>query len=186
MRRIAALLLAAGVGAALAAPRDTLFESSTEESTAGWSHIPERLAHALIASGDATDRQLVDDTIRDDELTHNDAQFFRAKAMRVALNGPPTRFVRPPDKPYHQVFYGAHIFRFWLVDAHDRIVFASGADGFAVLKSSHDGMHDLRVSQCHGGYCHDTRFEFAHGKYAGASCTTTVIDGGTTTAGCNY
>ena len=184
MRRLFALLLAACAGTALAAPRDTLFESSTEESTAGWSRISERLAHALIAAGDATDRELVDDAIRDDELPHNDAQFFRAKAIRVALAGPPMRFVRPPDQPYHQVFYGAHIFRFWLVDAHDRVVFASAADGFAVLKASHGGMHDLRVSQCHGGYCYDATFEFTHGKYADAGCTTTLIDGGTATAGC--
>ncbi len=184
MRRLVALLLAAGVGTALAAPRDALFESSTEDSTAGWSRIPERLAHALIASGDPTDRQLVDEAIHDDDLAHDDAQFFRAKPIRVALTGTPMRFVRPPDKPYHQVFYGAHIFRFWLVDARDHIVFASGADGFAVLKSSHGGMRDLRVSQCHGGYCYDTTLMFVHGQYVDAGCTTSAIDGGATTAGC--
>ena len=92
--------------------------------------------------------------------------------------------MRPPDKPFHPPFYGAHIFRFWIVDAKGHIVFAAGADGFAMLTSSHEGMHDLRVSQCHGGACYATTEVFSHGKYKDAGCATTAIDGGAPTAGC--
>lgn len=185
MRLVAALLLALCVAALAAPPRDTLFESSTEDSTAGWSHIPEALAHGLVASGDDNDRTLVDDTIREKGLARNDAQFFRAKPIRLAVAGPAMRFVRPPDKPFLMPFYGAHIFRFWFVDARGRIVYASAADGVAVLRSSHDGMHDLRVSQCHGGGCADTTEVFAHGRYEDAGCTKRDIDGGATAVACD-
>ena len=185
MRRAALASLALFAAAATAAPRDVLFESATEDSTAGWSRIPESLAHALIASGDAGDRERVDDAIAENELPRGDAQFFRARAVRVALAGPPMRFVRPPDKPFFLPFYGAHLFRFWFVDATGRVVFASGADAVAVLRTSHEGMHDLRVSQCHGGACDDTTEVFVHGAYRDAGCTRTAIDGGATSAPCD-
>ena len=183
MRTLAALLLLAPGVALAAPPHDELFASSTEDSTAGWARIPEALARALVASGDASDRTLVDDTIRGKGLARNDAQFFRAKAVRLAVAGLPMRFVRPPDKPYYLPFYGAHIFRFWFVDARGQIVFASAADAVAVLKSSHAGLHDLRVSQCHGGGCDDTVEVFAHGRYEAAACTTTT-DAGTAVVAC--
>ena len=89
MKRALLLLVAACATSTAARASDVLFESSTENSTAGWAPVAEPLAHALIASGDATDRQLVDDTIREDGLPPGDAQFFRMKPIRVALAGRP-------------------------------------------------------------------------------------------------
>ncbi len=162
------------------------FSSATEApTTSGWQPITEKLAAALVARGDPTDRAELDDTIHSEHLPRNLRQFFVARPVPLSDGGLRTLFVRPPTEPYYQPFYGAHTFRFWVVDARGRILLAAQADRFAVLGSVHEGMHDVLVSQCRGGFCYDTTAAFHDGAYRDGACVTRTIDGGATTPQCH-
>ena len=178
---MAMALFCGAVGASAQTPLPSF---ATEQSTAGWMSIPEPLARTLVASGDKTDRELVDEAIKGDGLARNYRQFFRARKTALAVSGPPALFVRPASDPHYTPFYGAHIFRFWFISSTGNVLLASAADKVSVLDSVHAGMHDLAVSQCHGGACYDTTEVFEHGKYRDATCSTRSLDTGQTSAGC--
>ncbi|HEX7688601.1 MAG TPA: hypothetical protein VF453_12895 [Burkholderiaceae bacterium] len=183
LRLLATLALLAGAAAG-AASASTSATFATEDSTAGWATVKESLAQALVHAGDAEDRRQLDDTIRDDGLPRNDRQFLRARPVQLAVAGHPGLFVRPATQPHANAFYGAHTFRFWFVDAGGRLLFTSTADKVAVLPSVHEGMHDLRVSQCRGGECFETDEVFERGRYRDGACVTTSIASGQASAGC--
>ena len=182
MRRLLAVLALLAGAAAGAAPASATF--ATEDSTAGWATVEESLARALVRAGDAEDRRQLDDAIRDDGLPRNYRQFLRARPVHIAAAGHAGLFVRPAAQPHASAFYGAHTFRFWFVDAGGRVLFTSSADKVAVLPSVHEGMHDLRVSQCRGGECFETDEVFEHGRYRDGACVTTSIASGQSSPGC--
>jgi hypothetical protein len=173
------LLAVSGVSAQNATP-----SFATEDSTKGWMTIDEPLARMILATGDKTDRELVEDTIKDEGLARNYRQFFRARKISLAAKGRADLFVRPASEPRYAPYYGAHVFRFWFIDAARHVVYASSADKVSLLGSQHEGMHDLLVSQCRSGYCYDTTVIFERGQYRDGSCSTTVLDTGHTSAGC--
>ena len=72
-------------------------------------------------------------------------------------------------------FYGAHIFNYWILDEHGKVVFSSASDKFSVMEDTHNGMHDLLISQCYGGRCYDTRLFFHDGRYNEGECTAVEI-----------
>lgn len=179
------LLVSAALLAAACARADAPAASfATEDATTGWATVSEPLAKALVASGDAQDREMLDDTIRDDGLRPNYRQFLRQRPVRLAVAGKPALFVRPATTPRAAAFYGAHTFRFWFVGAGSKVVFASSADRVAILETAHEGMRDLRVSQCRGGACFETTEVFEHGAYRDGACVTRDIESGRTTPGC--
>lgn len=184
MRRpLATLALLAGAAAG-ATSASTSATFATEDSTSGWATVKESLAQALVRAGNAQDRRQLDDTIRDDGLPRNYRQLLRARPVHVAAAGPPGLFVRPAAQPHASAFYGAHTFRFWFVDAGGRLLFTSTADQVAVLPSVHEGMHDLRVSQCRGGECFETDEVFERGRYRNGACVATSIASGQASLGC--
>ena len=179
---LAAACLLAAPGASAHGPATSF---ATEDSTAGWMSIGEPLARKLVADGNKIERDTVQDAIKDEGLARNYRQFFRARKIDLATTGRAAVFVRPASEPYYMPFYGAHIFRFWVVDAAGHVLLSSAADEVALLDSVHGGMRDLRVSQCRGGVCYDTTELFEHGQYRNGSCATRSIVTGATSAGCS-
>jgi hypothetical protein len=162
-------------GNALASP-PRQFESTTESSTEGWESISEKLATQLLKLGDKQDRKRIADAIKDNGLANNFHQFFRKAAINLSTKGDRHYFVRPATDPYYSPFYGAHIFRFWIVTAQGKLLFTAAADGFSVLPNISNNMNDLMISQCYGGYCYDTTMTYSHGQYRNQSCQKTPIE----------
>lgn len=162
-----------------------LFHCATEDSTRGWAVPAEKLANALMASGDQDDRVAVEEAIRDNDLARNHRQFLRSKPIVLSVVGPRAYFVRPSSEPHHVPFYGAHTFRFWVVGADQHVLLSSAGDQFAVLSSSHESMHDVMVSQCRAGVCYDTTLIFSNGGYHDGSCATRSLADRQTVPGCH-
>ena len=182
-------LLTLAAACLLAAPGASAHGSatafSTEDSTAGWISIGEPLARTLVAGSDKLERDMVQEAIKEEGLARNYRQFFRARKIALATSGRAAVFVRPASEPYYMPFYGAHIFRFWVVDAAGHVLLSSAADEVALLDAVHGGMRDLRVSQCRGGACYDTTEIFEHGQYRNGRCATRSIVTGATSVGCS-
>lgn len=80
------------------------------------------------------------------------AKLFVARAIQLNSDGTTDYFVRPALRPYCGAFYGAHLFRYWLVTGHRQhnkityqIVFKSGGDEARVLTRKTNGYHDLEL-----------------------------------------
>lgn len=178
---IAAVCMLVG-SCAQAAEVKTVFSSYTEESTSGWAHVSEKLATQLVVDSDT--QQYADQCIRDDARAKDYHQFLVAKTIPLSADNAPFTFVRPAHRPYCQAFYGAHIYALWVLDRRQQVVFATSADAFAVLDTSHKGMRDLVVSQCRGGYCYNSTFVFETRGYAQTSCETTTQQTKASVPGC--
>lgn len=159
-----------------------VFQTQTEDRTIGWAVPNEKLATSLVTFSDLN--TLASDCIQVNGLDKNFRQFLVSKPLFLSKNRSKFLFVRPSSELYCGAFYGAHIFHFWIVDPKQRVIFSSSADEFEVLKSNHEGMRDLLVSSCHGGYCYRTTMMFSRGAYAKASCHTTELETNKTVPGC--
>lgn len=175
MKLLILLAILAVIGKAIASPPQQ-FESTTESSTEGWDSISEKLANQLLTLGDKHDRKMIAAAINDYGLANNFHQFFRKAALNLSTKGDDRHFfVRPASEPYYSPFYGAHIFKFWLVTEHGKLLLTTAADKFSVLPNVSNNMHDLMISQCYGGYCYDTTLVYSHGQYRNQSCQKTLI-----------
>ena len=167
---------------ALASGDGIVFQSYTEEPTAGWGRISEALARRLVISKGIKD--YADQCIHDDALARNYRQFLVTRPAPLSTGQEKYFLVRPTADPNCHAFYGAHVFTFWIVDSRQRIVFSATADEFTVLKTSHKGMRDLLVSQCHGGYCYRSTLAFDAHSYQAMSCATVTIATEESVPGC--
>lgn len=167
---------------AQAAPEEAVFSSRAQESTEGWARVSENLAVSLVEDAGASDALY--QCIGSAGLPTNYHQFLATKAIPLATDKARFFFVRPASRPYCSAFYGEHGYAFWLVDADRRVIYASLADALDVLPSSHNGMRDLLVSQCHDGYCYRTTVIFSTQSWREQSCTTTSLQTGVTVPGC--
>jgi len=165
---------------AFAAP---LFQSSTEDSTAGWRMISAKLAKHLIEQSSASDD--VTEAMSTRQRKDDYRIFFKARQIPLAIKGKSHLFVRPATSPHFGIFYGAHIFSYWIVDSNENIIFTSRSDRFSVLSASHNGMRDIEVSQCRTSECFVTRFVFDGASYVEQRCFTEEVQSRRRTAGCS-
>jgi hypothetical protein len=171
-KAILLVFLVASPFLAHAQPLPEMFSSATENSTFGWGGISEKLAKELISEDD---RVLVTDAIADEGLSKNYRQFFRSKRIRLSPSEPPAYFIRPAKEPYYPVFYGAHTFRFWVVNVKGKVLLSGSADSVSVLNSIHDGMRDIMFTQCRSGTCYDTAEVYVNGEYQSGSISVRSI-----------
>lgn len=127
---------------------------------------------------------IIKDTSKKLNLPNTYRHFFRYKKIQISTNKQHAFFIRPSTKYQLTPVTGAHTFRFWVVQNKENVLFSASADKFSILKSTHEGMHDLRVDQCRGGFCFETTIVFTKGKYQDASCSTRSIDSNKIVLGC--
>jgi hypothetical protein len=175
IRRWKAILLGFLVASSFLAhaqPLPGMFSSATENSTFGWGGIPEKLAQELVSKDD---RVLLTDAIAQEGLSKNYHQFFRSKKISLSPSEPPAYFIRPAQEPYYPVFYGAHTFRFWVVNVKGKVLLSGSADSVSFLNSVHDGMRDIMLTQCRSGTCYDTLEVYGRGEYQSGSISVRTI-----------
>jgi hypothetical protein len=113
------------------------------------------------------------------------ASLLRALKIKTGA-GNELWFVRPALKPYCQVLYGAHLFRYFWIErlgsasrSHYRLLFQHGGDVFSVYPQQSHGLNDIEATGCIVSGCRSARMAFDGQKYRTVRCSfTTLEDGG--------
>jgi hypothetical protein len=171
----------------------TIVEASTEAAIVGGMPPPAKLVDAILAIADDTDLATFSDCLREVKTEKNESRkFFRAVPLPKSSGTGLLYFVRPALKPYCQSFYGAHLFRYWIVletgnrssKSYD-VRYAGVADSVDVLSSRHQGYPDIIETNCWAVGCGSATLQYDGAKYVATDCreTTSSVDGKEITKG---
>ena len=161
-----------------------LLRASSEMPTPDSVRPTPSLVQTVLRSLDKDDVQLLDDCLKSNGLTHGDyASLLRA--VRIPSRGGRTLwFVRPAMEPYCGALYGAHLFRYFLVEQQRgrskpryRIIFENGGDAFAVYRRISHGLNDIEPGGCIASGCRSARMSFDGHQYKPVRCFLTTWDG---------
>ncbi|NVM75977.1 hypothetical protein FHW83_001764 [Duganella sp. SG902] len=164
--------------AACAAAAEPVFWSKTEAELTRTMPAPAGLIQHVLSGEDENDRRLLHECMREQDLKKGqEAALFLIAPLTVSRDAQKAYFVRPALKPYCSAFYGAHLFRYWLVTrnatgkgAAYRTIFKSGSDGVGVLPSSANGYNDLLVYSHNALSQYWVVLKFDGREYKEASC----------------
>lgn len=145
----------------------TIFQNSAEDSTEKWNGVSEFSKKLVIESMD--DKNFLDAEIREKGLSKNHSPYLVEKPVPLGKTGGNYTFVRPATEPYLSTFYGAHVFRYWII-GNGKIIFLSASDRFSILSSSHNNMRDIVVTNYRGGWIYDDRYIFNSKKFYFYDC----------------
>lgn len=160
-----------------AAQGQVLLSTDTETELAHRVHLPNEVVQLILRS-EPEDAQLFRECLAEQGLgSKAAAKLFSAQRIAGTADGLPDYFVRPALRPYCHVFYGAHLFRYWIVSRYrDRgrlkykIIFHSGGDAVRVLAHSTNGHRDLEL-EGHNAVASDTStWRFDGRQYVATGC----------------
>jgi hypothetical protein len=107
---------------------------------------------------------------------------FRSVSLPSTNKDEKLYFVRPSLEPYCQTFYGAHLFRFWLiagtVDSIPmtyKVRYAGTGDYFEVLPSTSNGNYDIAETNCTAWRCLTVSKRFDGKKYEPFRCVEKTV-----------
>lgn len=133
---------------------DTIFSTNSETEPKNKISPPSGLIKFILNGEDANDNRLINECIEDKGLNKKEkGKLFSVYKIDLNGDGQPDYFVRPSLNPYCNAFYGAHLFRYWLITRHTRngksfyrLVFKNGGDGVSILASKTNNYHDLLIA----------------------------------------
>ena len=92
-------------------------------------------------------------------------------------------FVRPTIPLFCPVFYGAHAFRYFLIEeevfklrSRYRLLFEHSGDFFAIYPQQNHGLNDIEATGCIATECRSARLSFNGQKYRPSTCTRTTFN----------
>lgn len=103
-------------------------------------------------------------------------RLFKAVSLPAPKPGTQLYFVRPALQPYCQTFYGAHLFRFWLVSQTQQqftVDYAGVGDAFEVLPSQTNGHYDISETNCTASRCSTVEMKYGKNGYKPNRCSET-------------
>lgn len=155
---------------------EPLLEASTEMVSAGEKTPPPSLIDALLASVDEDHSASFAECLKELKLKRSQRHLlFRAVHLSTSKNSEVLYFVRPSLEPYCGTFYGAHLFRYWLIletaPSIYRILYAGAGDSFEVMSSRHGGYFDIQQTNCWAGGCRSATLQYNGKEYIASSCT---------------
>ncbi|MCW7541017.1 YdcF family protein [Aquabacterium sp. A7-Y] len=158
---------------------DLILSASTEVPTAGEETAPPALVDTVLEASDPADRDGIQECLSEFGIAKRHVnRLFRSVRLPSTEPNQTLYFVRPALKPYCMTFYGAHLFRYWLVEERRgphrirRTVRYFGAgDAFAVLPTQHAKMYDIEDTGCTASTCDVIRSEFDGSRYVATRCT---------------
>jgi hypothetical protein len=180
-----AALLCAGVGRTAHGSDRPLIEASTERATRGATRPPFPLTSFIVGRLDKDDVELLDDCLTESGMKRADYSRLLSTVRIRASADRNLWFVRPAAQPYCNPLYGAHLFRYFLVEERKsrrigrfRVVFQNGGDGFKVYARQRHGLNDIEATGCWAGGCRTARMAFDGRRYHPVFCTQlSFIDG---------
>ncbi len=158
----------------------TRLDASTEAPLSGAIRPPPPLARVVLDAIGADDRRDLDRCLAEEEPPGSDpASLLLAARVRAGARRN-LWFVRPALVPYCSALYGAHAFRYFLVEeriqAHRsryRLLFQDGGDAFAILGRTSYGLNDVEATGCTAVSCRGMRLSFDGRTYRPVRCTDT-------------
>lgn len=158
---------------------EPILSASTETSTQG-ERIPlPGVVRAILNSSDRWDRESLRECMAEKKVRKGSYErLFRSVALPGLTKGETLYFVRPALEPYCQTFYGAHLFRYWLVAVNERgtskiysVRHAGVADAFEVLSSAVNGSYDITETNCNAVRCGTVVMKFDGKRYVPFRCS---------------
>ena len=155
-----------------------VLSAGAETTIAGESVPPEAVVQAIISSAKQDDIDSLTECMADLKIPKGAYQsLFRSVLLPNTNNEEELYFVRPALEPYCQTFYGAHLFRFWLIaGAKDatpktyKVRYAGRGDDFEVLPSTSNGKYDIAETNCTAWRCLTVFMKFDGEKYVPFHC----------------
>ncbi|MDR2851662.1 MAG: hypothetical protein LBV61_01160 [Burkholderiaceae bacterium] len=145
----------------------TIFENSTEDSTKQWKTASKHSVNLTLNS--INNRAQLDAELKENGLQVNHSRFLVEKTIKLSNLDGNYKFIRPTNDPYISFFYGAHVFRYWII-SDKKIIFSSSSDSVSILSTSHHGMKDIVTSNYRGGYMYNETYRFGVNGYQAYSC----------------
>ncbi len=180
----AAALALATVTNTSAAPAQlkAIFRTGTESSTTGLALPPLEIVNVVVQSMDKEDVRELDQCVEDQQLKPHAYQKLLRSAVVRPSPGHILYFVRGSNA-YCGGLYGAHNFRYFLVDessssgrATVKIVFENRGDFFSIYPEISHGLNDIEASGCIVSGCSSARMAFDGRKYRAVDCSVTTFD----------
>ncbi len=161
---------------------ETIMEASTEEVTAAEVTPPQALVDAILATVDRNDLASFSACVQSIGIRqHETSAFFRAVHLPTVSSEEELYFVRPALKPYCQTFYGAHLFRYWIIKRNKNrdhssyeVRYAGVADAIKVLSSQHLEYPDIDEKNCWAVGCGTVTLQYDGARYVAVKCTETT------------
>lgn len=162
-----------------------ILSANTETAVPGESVPSETVVQPIIDSADQDELEGLAECMADLKIPKGACrQLFRAVALPGTNSSEEVYFVRPALEPYCHTFYGAHVFRFWLIaGARDatpktyKVRYAGVGDNFEVLPSTTNGSYDIEVTNCTAWRCLTVSMKFDGKKYVPSRCVETTSRG---------
>ncbi len=181
-RGAALCLLAATAMAAPAAPRPPVLQAATETGTPGEVEPPAAAVDAMLKAADPADVALLRQCLRESGIpAQRRASLFLWTPLPATSSHEQVYFMRPAREPYCVAFYGAHVFRFWLMVERSgqpyQVRHAGAGDAFEAQANLSHGRHDIAETNCTASGCATRWYRFNGVRYHAYRCTQTSDDG---------
>ena len=184
MKRLASFLVCASwatIVVPASAAEKPILQASTELLTPGAVRPSPSLTQGALRALDKDDIKLLDGCLADGKLRRGDpASLLRAVRIHNRA-GRTLWFVRPALEPYCSALYGAHLFRYFLIEELNgppkpkyRIRFQNAGDAFAVYPRTSHGLNDIEPAGCIASGCRSARLSFDGHQYRPVRCKVTT------------
>lgn len=160
----------------------TILESSTEEATAGEITPRREVVDAILASVDSNDLASFKECVKEIRNAEDSTcKLFRTVQLPSMSGKEEIYFVRPSLKPYCHTFYGAHLFRYWIVKRNEdrrqssyAVRYAGTADTVELISSQHYGYPNINETNCWAVGCGTATLQYDGIKYIAVKCIETT------------
>ena len=157
---------------------EPILTANTESITIGEKLPPPSMIDTLLSTIDENDSVLFSECLKEFHINKSRRHtLFKAVILPRLKQSETVYFVRPALEPYCFTFYGAHVFRYWLITENNdtskksyRILYAGIGDYFEVLQSKHSGYFDIMEKNCTAIRCVDSTMHYNGREYKPYSC----------------
>lgn len=154
-----------------------LLSNSTEAELTAAQTPSAALMQAILSQADKEDMKTLNECRIEQGLKKNAyPKLFQAVLLPAPKPGTQLYFVRPALQPYCQTFYGAHLFRFWLVSQTQQqftVDYAGVGDAFEVLPSQTNDHYDISETNCNASSCSTVEMKYGKNGYKPSRCSET-------------
>lgn len=154
-----------------------LLSASTEVELAAAKTPSAAMMQAILSQADKDDLESLNECRIEQGLKKNAyPKLFKAVSLPAPKPGTQLYFVRPALEPYCHTFYGAHLFRFWLVSQTQQqftVDYAGIGDAFEVLPSQTNGHYDISETNCNASSCGTAEMKYGKKGYKPSRCSGT-------------
>lgn len=181
-KNLLSLLLLIVPIAALAA--EPILTASTETHSPDERIPAQEIVEAMLQTAQPEDLEnLASCTTEQGLTTAQTRSLFRSVALPRLSTTERIHFLRPALQPYCFTFYGAHLFRYWLIaereqagTKHYAVLWSGIGDAFEVLPAISHGQYSIRETNCTATACRTRELRFNGQAYSDAHCSRTAFD----------